>query len=143
MAIVSFLGTIVALVLIGVGIAFGAAAAVATVILCGLGILSSSVAIGFWRGRVESGLSAFFLMCGILAGIPAGMLCAWVVSTIAAGIDPGLLAVLGVGAAVGGASGAVVAVLLDFTARKLRAWLVARSPLQMGFRVLPHKQIVD
>ena len=49
---------------------------------------SSSMAIGVWRGRAQSGLRAFFVQCGLLVGVPAGMLCAWLGTSLYAQVDP-------------------------------------------------------
>ena len=67
----------VALVLIGVGLAIGLVACTLGGILVGLGVVSSSFIIGFRSGRSSAGIRAFLLQCGILAGIPAGAVCAW------------------------------------------------------------------
>jgi hypothetical protein len=126
MAIVSLLGLIVALVLIGIGIAFGL---VAAVLLCGLvatGVVSSSVAIGFWRGKPQAGVRALLLQIGLLAGIPAGIAGAWLLSTVAEWLRATTPAVVVVGALGGALAGLIVALLVDTVGRRTGQWLALR-----------------
>ena len=123
MAIVSLIGLIVMLLLVGAGIALGAAAAVATVLLVTAGVVSSSVAVGLWRGKAEAGLRALLIQVGIVTGIPAGMLCTWVATQLYAQADAELVRVLAIGAVCGALSGLVVALLFDFIARRVQAWI--------------------
>ena len=127
MAIVSLIGLIVMLVLVGVGIALGAAAAVATVVLVTAGVISSSVAVGLWRGKAEAGLRALLIQVGIITGVPAGMLCTWVATQLYARVDAELVKVLAIGAVCGALSGLLVALLFDFIARRVQAWIVRRK----------------
>ncbi|MEI9895218.1 MAG: hypothetical protein WDN28_15340 [Chthoniobacter sp.] len=67
----------VALVLIGIGIAIGTIACLAAAVLVGLGVVSSSFVVALRAGRPSAGIRMFLLQCGVLAGIPAGAVCAW------------------------------------------------------------------
>jgi hypothetical protein len=122
----SLLCLAIACVLIGVGVVFGLVAVGLTFTLVGAGMVSSSVMIGVWRGRAQSGLRAFLLQCGILAGIPAGMLCAWVATSVWEQIDGTLVAILAAGGLAGALGGAVVALMFDFLASRVHGWLAAR-----------------
>ena len=115
------------LILVGVGLALGGVAALLTLGLVAAGMVSSSVAIGVWRGKAQAGLRAFFLQCGIAAGIPAGMLCAWVGTQLWSQVDAGTIRVLIAGGLGGALSGLLVALLFDFIARRVQTWLAARS----------------
>ena len=114
------------LVLIGVGIVLGVVAVALTLGLVAAGVVSSSVMVGVWRGRAQAGLRALLLQCGILAGIPAGMLCAWVATTLWEQISGTLVIVLVAGGLAGALGGAVVALMFDFLAVRVHGWLAAR-----------------
>jgi hypothetical protein len=129
MGALSLLGAAVALVLLGLGLAFGTLAALGTVILIVAGVVSSSVAVGLLRGTARAGFRAFIVQCGILAGVPAGMLCAWVASSVRHVLDSDLVSVLAVGAASGAIAGACVSLLLVFVMQRLGAWVGARLKL--------------
>lgn len=73
---------IVALVVIGIGIALGVVACILTCAFLVLGIASSSFVIGFHRGHPVAGTRAFLVQCGILAGVPAGIVCVWSVQFV-------------------------------------------------------------
>jgi len=123
MAIVSLLGFIVALVLIGVGIVFGIIAAVLLAGLIATGIVSSSVAIGFWRGKPQAAVRALLLQIGLLAGIPAGIAGAWLLSAVAEWLRATTPAVVVVGAVGGALAGVVVALLVDTIGRRTGQWI--------------------
>jgi hypothetical protein len=125
--IFSMLGLVVMLMLIGAGIVLGAIAAGLTLLLVAAGVVSSSVAIGLWRGRAQAGMRAFFIQCGIAAGVPAGMLCAWLGTHLWAQLDQGTVRILVIGGLGGALSGLVIALLFDFIARRVQAWLSARG----------------
>ena len=114
------------LVLIGVGLVLGAAAVALTFALVAAGVVSSSVMIGVWRGKAQAGLRAFLLQCGIFAGIPAGMLCAWAATSLWEQINGTLVIVLAAGGLAGALGGAVVALMFDFLAARVHGWLAAR-----------------
>jgi len=117
---------LVMLVLIGVGIAVGLFACVLAVVLVTLGVVSSSVALGFFTKRPATAVRALLLQCGILAGIPAGAVTAWIARAIMEKADAGwMIAVYG--GIAGAFAGAVLALLLDFIFRRTHAWIEARA----------------
>ena len=116
---------IVALVLVGVGIAIGLAACVCAVALIGLGMVSSSVVIGLRSGRTAVGIRVFLLQCGVLAGIPAGAICAWLAQSFIREFGQGWQ--IFVYGGLGGAfAGTLVALMLDFVSRRLHAFAASR-----------------
>jgi hypothetical protein len=117
---------IVALVLIGIGIAVGAFACLIASILVGLGVISSSFFVGILSGRPSAGVRAFLLQCGILAGIPAGAVCAWLGHNFynAVGSE---LPILFFGALGGAVAGVIVALMLDFISGRFGSWAGARA----------------
>ena len=125
------------LVLIGAGVVLGVVAVALTLGLVAAGVVSSSVMIGVWRGRAQAGLRAFLLQCGIVAGIPAGMLCAWVATTLWEQISGTLVVVLASGGLAGALGGAVVALMFDFLAVRVHGWLAARLDAAKQSRELP------
>ncbi|MFN0076689.1 MAG: hypothetical protein ACKVY0_09460 [Prosthecobacter sp.] len=120
---------IVMLVIIGAGIGIGLFACAVAATLVALGVVSSSVALGFFTKRPATGVRVFLLQCGVLAGIPAGAVTAWLGRTLFEMADERwLIAVYG---GIGGAlAGAVLALLLDFIFRRSHAWLEARRSLK-------------
>jgi hypothetical protein len=116
---------LVMLVLIGVGIAVGLFACAIAAVLVTLGVISSSVALGFFTKRPATAVRAFLLQCGVLAGIPAGAVTAWVGRAVLEKVDQSwLIAVYG---GIGGAfAGAILALLLDFIFRRTHAWIESR-----------------
>ena len=125
MALFGLVFLVVALVLIGIGIAIGLVACVLAAALAGLGIVSSSFLIGMRTGRPAVGIRAFLLQCGVLAGIPAGALCAWLAQAFLKAYGSGW-PVFVYGAAGGAVAGVIVALSLDFVSRRLHAWASAR-----------------
>lgn len=125
MGIFGLVFLLVALVLIGIGIAIGLVACAIAAILVGLGVVSSSFFVGIMAGRPSAGLRAFLLQCGILAGIPAGAVCAWLGHNFytAAGSE---LPILFFGALGGALAGVIVALMLDFVSGRLGSWAGAR-----------------
>jgi hypothetical protein len=142
----SLLALVVVCVLIGIGIVLGLAGLALTAGLVGAGVLSSSVVVGIWRGRAQAAWRALFLQCGILAGIPAGMLCAWVGTQVWQNIDGTLVTILATGALAGALGGAVIALFFDVIATRTHAWLAARIeraravPLPVDGRVVQSTQ---
>jgi hypothetical protein len=116
---------VVALLLIGIGIAIGTIACLVAAALVGLGVISSSFVVGVSSGRASAGFRAFLLQCGVLAGIPAGAVCAWLGHRfyIAAGSE---LPILFFGALGGALAGLIVAVMLDFVSGRLGSWATTR-----------------
>jgi hypothetical protein len=125
MEIIGLFVTVVALVLTGVGLAIGLVACAMAVALVGLGVVSSSFVIGLLSRRTSAGIRAFLLQSCVLAGIPAGAVCAWLGKTFLATYG-GDLVVLGCGALGGAIAGVIIALSLDFIFRRLRAWASAR-----------------
>ena len=134
MALFGFVFLVVALVLIGVGFAVGLVGCVLAAVLLGLGVLSSSFFIGLRTRRPSAGLRAFLLQCGLLAGLPAGAVCAWLAQSFFAAYGEGW-PVLVYGAAGGAIAGLLIAVLLDFITVRLHLWASARfTALSPGSR---------
>jgi hypothetical protein len=115
----------VALVLVGAGFAIGLVACLVATVLLGLGVISSSFLVGIWTGRTSAGIRAFLLQCGILAGIPAGAVCAWLGHDFLT-VYGAELPVLFYGALGGAVAGVIVALALDFISRRAHAWLLTR-----------------
>lgn len=117
--------SVIVIFLIGVGIAVGLFACVIAAVLVTLGVVSSSVALGFLTKRPATAVRAFLLQCGVLAGIPAGAVTAWVGRAFWEQVDQSwLIAVYG---GIGGAlAGALLALLLDFIFRRTHAWVEQR-----------------
>lgn len=125
MGIFGLIAALVMLVLIGIGIGVGLFACAITAVLVMLGVVSSSVAMGFFTKRPATALRALLLQCGILAGIPAGAVTAWVGRTFLEKVDESwLIAVYG--GIAGAFAGAVVALMLDFIFRRTHLWVEGR-----------------
>jgi NhaP-type Na+/H+ or K+/H+ antiporter len=75
-----------------------------------------------------AGIRAFLLQCGIFAGIPAGILCAWLAHSMFETYGSGFLVFL-YGALGGALGGVIIALLVDFIFRRLHRWAVARLAL--------------
>jgi len=116
---------LVMLVLIGVGIAVGLFACAIAAVLLTLGVVSSSVALGFFTKRPQTAVRAFLLQGGVLAGIPAGAVTAWLGRVLLEKADQSwAVAIYG---GIGGAfAGALLALLLDFIFRRTHAWVEQR-----------------
>jgi hypothetical protein len=125
MALFALMFLVVALILIGVGIVAGLVACCIAAVLFAVGILSSSVIIGLLSRRPSAGVRAFLLQCALLAGIPSGILCAWVAHFILSAAGSGWLISL-YGAVGGAVAGLVIALLLDFIFRRLHRWASAK-----------------
>ncbi|MEK7949257.1 hypothetical protein [Luteolibacter soli] len=127
MAIVSLILAAIVLVLIGVGIAVGLVACALATLLVGLGVLSSSVVVGMFSGRAADGIRVFLLQCGIIAGVPAGAVCALLATSLMAELQgvtdwPVLIG----GGLCGGLAGITVALVLNVMALRLQAWAALR-----------------
>ncbi|MBN8421353.1 MAG: hypothetical protein J0L73_20740 [Verrucomicrobia bacterium] len=122
MGIPALIAMLVMIVLIGVGIGIGLFACALAAGLTMLGVVSSSVALGFFTKKPATAVRALLLQCGILAGIPAGAVTAWVGRTVLEKVDESwMIAVYG---GIGGAfAGAVLALMLDFIFRRTHAWV--------------------
>ena len=125
MGIPGLIAMLVMIVLIGVGIGIGLFACMVAAALGMLGVVSSSVALGFFTKRPATAVRALLLQCGILAGIPAGAITAWVGRAFLEKVDESwMIAVYG---GIGGAfAGALLALMLDFIFRRTHGWLEQR-----------------
>lgn len=125
MGIPGLIMLLVMVVLVGAGIGIGLFACAIAAGLAMLGVVSSSVALGFLTKRPATAVRALLLQCGILAGIPAGAVTAWVGRTVLEHVDESwMIAVYG---GIGGAfAGAMLALLLDFIFRRTHAWVEQR-----------------
>ncbi len=125
MGIPGLIALLVMVVLIGIGIGIGLFACLLAGALAALGVVSSSVALGFFTNRPATAVRALLLQCGILAGIPAGAVTAWVGRAVLEKVNESwMIAVYG---GIGGAfAGAVLALLLDYILRRTHAWLEQR-----------------
>ena len=125
MGIPGLIMLLVMVVLIGAGIGIGLFACAIAAGLAMLGVVSSSVALGFLTKRPATAVRALLLQCGILAGIPAGAVTAWVGRSVLEHVDESwMIAVYG---GIGGAfAGAMLALLLDFIFRRTHAWVEQR-----------------
>jgi len=125
MALFALFFLVVALILIGVGIVVGFVACCIAAVLFAVGSLSSSLVIGLLTRRPAAGIRAFLLQCAVVAGVPSGILCAWLAHYISSAAGPGWLISL-YGALGGAAAGVVIALLLDFILRRLHRWASAK-----------------
>jgi hypothetical protein len=125
MALFGLMFLVVALILIGIGIVVGVVACCIAAVLLAVGILSSSVVVGLLTRRPVAGMRAFLLQCAILAGIPSGILCAWLARAILSAAGPVWL-ISFYGALGGAVAGLVIALLLDFLFRRMHRWASAK-----------------
>jgi hypothetical protein len=125
MALFGLVFLVVALVLIGVGLAIGLVACCIAAMLVALGVLSSSVLVGLLSHRPSVGFRAFLLQCGVLAGAPAGAVCAWLAHSIFASYGSDWL-ILVYGALGGALTGIGIALLLAFISDRVQRWARAR-----------------
>jgi hypothetical protein len=125
MAILALVFLAVALVLVGIGLAVGTIGFLLAAILVGLGVVSSSVLIGVRSKRAGAGFRAFIIQCGILAGVPAGIVCALLAQSLWE--TYGHYWPVIVSGALGGAlAGLIVALVLDFAWRGLQTLVSTR-----------------
>ena len=125
MLISGSIAAVISLLIMGIGLAIGVVACAALIFLIGMGVVSSSALIGFWKGRLESGLQAFFLQSGAIAGVFAGASVAWLFKEI----SPTFVnnwATLGLGAAIGASCGITMAfvasLVMNVTIKRLSKW---------------------
>ena len=121
MAIFGLVFGLVALVLIGIGVVIGLVACVLTAVLLAMGIISSSIFVGVRSGRAASGIRVFLIQIGLVCGIPAGALCAWLAKSFFATYG-GDLSILFFGALGGAFAGITIALTLDYLSRRAGAW---------------------
>jgi hypothetical protein len=124
---------VVALLLIGVGFAIGLVGIVLTTILVGLGVVSSSVALGWRTGKASVGLRAFFIQCGVVAGLPAGAVCAYLAHSFFKAYGEGWQVIV-YGAVAGAFAGALIAISLDFISQQFQALIAARLAVRRARR---------
>jgi hypothetical protein len=126
---------VVALILIGIGIVVGLVVCAIAAVLFAFGILSSSVVVGLLTRRAAVGVRAFLLQCAILAGVPSGILCAWLAHSILSAAGPGWLISL-YGALGGAVAGVIIALSLDFIFRRLHRWASAKLSRETGSKIV-------
>lgn len=135
MGLIGFIILLAMLVLVGVGIGVGLFACAVAAGLTGLGVISSSVALGFYTKKPATAVRALLLQCGILAGIPAGAISAWVAHEVfhafatwqgwtLLGAEWKIPLFGGIG---GAFAGAILALMLDFILRRTHAWVETRA----------------
>ena len=127
---------VVALILIGVGAVIGLIACTIAALLAGVGVLSSSMVIGFVTRRPLAGVRAFVLQCALIAGVPSGILCAWLLHSVFAAAGPGWL-ISFYGALGGAAAGLIIALSLDFVFRRLHRWASGRLKQNASVTIPP------
>jgi hypothetical protein len=111
----SILFVVVALILIGIGLILGAASLVAVGVATALGIVSTSLAIGFFRKRLSSGFRALCYQVFVVIFAAAGIGVTVILSLVfELRLDPLAVVLLG------GLSGAVVGLLFGL----LGSWLI-------------------
>lgn len=128
MALFGLVFLVVALILIGVGIVLGLVLCGIAAALIAIGVVSSSVVVGLFSRSSAAGVRAFLLQCGVLAGIPAGMLCAWLAHSIFEAYGSGWLVFL-YGALGGALGGIIIALLVNFIYQRLHTWAAAKLTL--------------
>ena len=134
MALFGLVFLVVALILVGAGIVLGLVVCAVTAVLVAVGVVSSSVVVGLFSRSSTAGVSAFLLQCGVLAGAPAGILCAWLAHSFFEAYGSGwpILVYSGLGGALGGI---IIALLLTLIYRRLHRWAAAKLALVRGGRV--------
>jgi hypothetical protein len=137
MALFGLVFLVVALILIGVGIVLGLILCAVAAVLLAVGVVSSSVVVGLFRRSSLAGVRAFLLQCGILAGVPAGILCAWLAHSFFEAYGSGWPIFLygGFGGALGGI---IIALMVAFVYRRLHTWAAAKLALVRGGRLAIH-----
>jgi len=127
MAVVSLILAAIVLFLVGVGIATGLVACAVAALLIGLGVISSSVVVGLYSGRTSEGIRAFLLQCGVIAGVPAGAVCAWLATFLMTELQEVIQwPVLLLGGLAGASAGIIIALTLDRMSRRLHTWTALR-----------------
>jgi hypothetical protein len=125
MALFFLVFLVVALILIGVGIVVGIFLCCVAAVLVGVGVVSSSIVLGLFRRSSALGVRMFLLQCGVLAGLPAGILCAWLVQSLFEPYGNSRLVFL-YGALGGALGGVIIALLVDLILRRLRGWATTK-----------------
>jgi hypothetical protein len=133
MALFGLVFAVVALMLIGLGFALGLVGIVLTGILTALGVVSSSVALGWRSGRPSVGIRAFFIQVGILAGLPAGAVCAYLAHSFFKAYGEGWPVIV-YGAIAGGVAGMIIALSFDYVSRGIQGWVAGRLQARRAAR---------
>jgi hypothetical protein len=123
------IGIVIMLLMLGVGLAVGLLMLAALAALVSLGVVSSSVIVGFWKRRTLAGVQAFLVQCGVLAGAPTGAACAWAAWHVWPSIHGDAQVLLA--GAIGGATGGLLIAWLASTAashiaKNVWPWLCER-----------------
>jgi hypothetical protein len=140
MALFGIVFAVVALMLIGVGFAIGLVGIILTAVLTTLGVVSSSVALGWRSGRPSVGIRAFLIQCGVLAGLPAGAVCAYLAHSFFKAYGEGWPIIV-YGAVAGAVAGILIAVSFDYISRGVQSWVAGRLQARRAARAasLPTK----
>ncbi|HEX2617898.1 MAG TPA: hypothetical protein VHL57_10170 [Flavobacteriales bacterium] len=112
------IGALIALLIIGVGVAIGLIASLALAVLTSVGVVSISILVACWKRQMLAGLQVFFVQCGVLMGAPAGAMLAWGAWHLWPMIN-GEWRVLAAGAVGGAGGGLVIAWLASAAAEGL------------------------
>jgi hypothetical protein len=122
---VVFIFFIVVVVVIVVGVVLGLALLALIMLLVAVGIISSSVLIGFLRRRPGSAITALFVQVGAVAGMPFGVAGFWIVKSLMDLQLSSYLVVLG-GAICGLVSGVIVGLLFSLVCKRVYRWSADR-----------------
>ena len=114
---------VVSLILIAIGFAAITALCALAGALTALGVLSSSVAIGFIRQSPASGVRAMVIQLGALIGVPCGIASAWIVAWVSHS-QTGATARFLVGGACGLVCGILLACVVNYIWGRLAAWII-------------------
>ena len=112
------IGVAAILVLTGIGIAIGGIAAGITALFIGVGIVSSSVVVGYLRRRPSAAIRALLFQGAALTGIPCGIAAFWIGRQLAH-VHLSIAGWVVWGALSGALSGLLVAFVLNFAWGKL------------------------
>ena len=134
MGLIGLFILLIMVILVGVGIGVGLFACAIAAVLAMFGVVSSSVALGFLTKRPATALRALLLQCGVLAGIPAGAVAAWVCHSLYTAISTWQGWSLAgsewkiplFGAVAGAFAGVILALMTDFILRRAHGWAEGR-----------------
>ncbi len=115
----------VMLILVGTGIVAAVVTLLAAAMLVGLGIISTSVAVGIVQRRARSGFRVFFLLCGAAGGVPAGIGTTMTVSWLFNLHFPWRW-IIGGGAVCGAIAGLIVAAIFNFAWARIIDYLIRK-----------------
>jgi hypothetical protein len=107
---------VICLMLVGIGLAIGAAIVGSAALLVTFGFISSSAFVVFWSKRWSAGLRMLHYQVCVAAAIPGGIFLLWLACRVFHLWWP-LREKLLLGAAAGAAGGLLFAITLDFIAR--------------------------